>query len=32
MSDLFPSDLWLPQRAENYVGVLYLLAIGPLAL
>lgn len=30
--DLFPGDLRFPQRAEHYVGVLYLFGVGPLAL
>lgn len=31
-TDLFVSDLGLPQRAEHHVGVLHLPAVGPLAL
>lgn len=31
-TDLFASDLGLPQRAEHHVGVLHLPAVGPLAL
>lgn len=32
VSDLFSSDLWLPQCAEDHVCTLYLLGIRPLAL
>lgn len=31
-SDLFLSDLWLPQCAEDHICTLYLLGVGPLAL
>lgn len=31
-SDLFLSDLWLPQCAEDHICALYLFGVGPLAL
>lgn len=31
VSDLFPRDLCLPQRAQDHVGMRHLLAVGPLA-
>lgn len=32
LSDLFPSDLWLPKSAQHYISVLDLFATWPLAL